>query len=234
MFLIYWLLVLVGFAIDIVFIVFEYQKKMVPAVIFKGLASLFFVALGTYGYINSKSSFALLILLGLIFGLIGDVMLNLRYLVKKEFLVFAGGIGAFLVGHIMYIAELIKYNTSGLYIGISIAIAVVVSVVSITGILKVADTDKKAFKIFGIVYLAIVVSMFAFALTPLVMLKFTLLNVIFAIGAFCFVVSDFILVYFSFGKKIAPLRAINLSMYYLGQILIATCIFIESGLLFTK
>ena len=37
-------------------------------------------------------------------------------------------------------------------------------------------------------------------------------------------VSDFIMIYYSFGKKIPPLRAINLSTYYLGQLLIALCV----------
>lgn len=52
----------------------------------------------------------------------------------------------------------------------------------------------------------------------------TVLTVLFAVGALFFVVSDFIMIYYSFGKKIKPLRAINLLTYYLGQLLIATAI----------
>ena len=43
-------------------------------------------------------------------------------------------------------------------------------------------------------------------------------------GGLLFVFSDFIMIYYSFGKKIKPLRAINLLSYYAGQLLIAVCI----------
>ena len=45
-----------------------------------------------------------------------------------------------------------------------------------------------------------------------------------SIGGLLFVVSDFIMIYYSFGKKIKPLRAINLLSYYAAQLLIALCI----------
>ena len=50
------------------------------------------------------------------------------------------------------------------------------------------------------------------------------LTLVFTLGALLFVVSDFIMIYYSFGKKIKPLRAINLLCYYVGQLMIAVCI----------
>ena len=49
-------------------------------------------------------------------------------------------------------------------------------------------------------------------------------TILFAVGAFLFMLSDFTMIYYSFCKKVRPLRAINLFLYYSGQVLIALCI----------
>ena len=65
-------------------------------------------------------------------------------------------------------------------------------------------------KLFGYVYLVIVIAMFSCSAVLLVLDGVQALTVLFAIGGLLFVVSDFIMIYYSFGKKIKPLRAINL------------------------
>lgn len=82
--------------------------------------------------------------------------------------------------------------------------------------------DEK--KIKGYVYLTVVIAMFSCAVALLMALGIARLTVTFLIGALLFMVSDFIMIYYSFGKKIKPLRAINLLAYYVGQLLIASCI----------
>lgn len=81
----FWLpYVVVGILIDAVFIVTEYKKKPVPAVILKGLASLVFVLLGFACFAKTGNrTFGILVVLGLIFGAMGDVLLNLRNVFTK-------------------------------------------------------------------------------------------------------------------------------------------------------
>ncbi|MCR5221249.1 MAG: lysoplasmalogenase, partial [Lachnospiraceae bacterium] len=104
----------VGMILQAVFIVIEHREKYLPAVLLKGCASLVFVWIGYQGFQASPDpSFAKLVFLGLIFGALGDVLLNLRFLSKshgqKIFLI---GIAAFLAGHILYLSALIPLSNN--------------------------------------------------------------------------------------------------------------------------
>lgn len=218
------LLCVVGVLVDIWFIKTEYAGQMVKACVYKGLASLFFVALGALCQYTNPTPFGRLIVIGLVLGLIGDVLLNLRNVLegKKSMLVFALGILAFLSGHFLYIAALIGCN-SGI-LPWALGLTAVISVVAIPPLMKRITAPSKGLKIFGYVYLVIVIAMFFCAAVLLCMAGATTLTLLFAIGALLFMVSDFIMIYYSFGKKIKPLRAINLLSYYFGQLLIALTI----------
>ena len=102
------LIAAVGMVLQGLFITVEHNKKFVLADVLKGLAALMFVTIGLIGYIKvTNDSFGLKIVIGLVFGLVGDVLLNLRFVSEKfgqKF--FLGGIVAFLVGHILYLAAL--------------------------------------------------------------------------------------------------------------------------------
>jgi len=90
--------------------------------------------------------------------------------------------------------------------------------------MKRITAPSKGLKIFGYIYLTVVIAMFCSAMSLLIKNGISGMSVLFAIGAALFVISDFIMIYYSFGKKIAPLRAINLLTYYFGQIMIALSI----------
>ena len=90
--------------------------------------------------------------------------------------------------------------------------------------MKRITAPSKGLKIFGYVYLVIVIAMFSAAASLLIRNGSSPFNIVFVVGVLLFMVSDFIMIYYSFGKKIPPLRAINLSTYYLGQLLIALCV----------
>lgn len=220
------IIALAGIAVDIWFIGTEYAGKMLKATVLKGCASLFFVLLGIYCYTLNPSPFGKLILIGLILGLIGDVFLNLRNLYEggKSNKVFAVGILAFLSGHFLYIAALIK-RFPGIVL-MALVITAVISVLAIPPLMKQISAPSKGLKIFGYVYLVIVIAMFSAALSLLIKTGAGSMNIVFTVGAFLFLISDFIMIYYSFGKKIKPLRAINLLSYYVGQLLIALCIFL--------
>ena len=214
---------LIGIATDILFIKSEYDEDMKKAVWLKGLASAFFVILGVYCFAKNPSSAGKLIVIGLALGMIGDVLLNLRYLVSKSASnkVFALGILAFLSGHILYIVALFGRGANPLT---ALILTAVISVLGIPPLMKRITAPSKGLKIFGYVYLVIVIAMFSAAASLLIRNGSSPFNIVFVVGALLFMVSDFIMIYYSFGKKIPPLRAINLSTYYLGQLLIALCV----------
>lgn len=99
------LLIIFGVASQAAFITVEHKKQWTAAVLLKGLASLFFVALGIVCSLKTGfNDYDKLIIAGLILGLLGDVFLNLRHVFKslgdKIFLI---GVAAFLFGHIVYL-----------------------------------------------------------------------------------------------------------------------------------
>lgn len=215
---------LVGIVVDILFIKSELSGKMKLATVLKGLASAFFVVFGAVCYKQLPSHFGKLILIGLYLGMIGDILLNLRNNVSEgaSKKVFALGILAFLSGHFMYIAALIGNN--GSIVLLSLIITAVLSVLCIPPLMKRIEAPSKGLKIFGYVYLVIVIAMFSCALVSLIKGGASPVNLVFTLGALLFVVSDFIMIYYSFGKKIPALRVTNLLAYYVGQLLIGLCI----------
>lgn len=216
---------LIGIILQALFITVEHQKKFVGAVILKGLASLIFVFLGFFFYSfhledNCTNPFPKYVFLGLIFGAVGDILLNLRFVFEKiGQKIFLAGIAAFLTGHILYLVALIPASQSLL---ISIACGVVVAAILLTIIFKSFEL-KPAFKIFGILYIGAVVLMTSMAIGNCITSGFEKDMILYAIGAVLFTVSDVVLIFNTFGPTSKfSLRITNLSLYYIGQLLIAT------------
>ena len=205
------------------FIIQENKERYVLAAILKGLASLCFVAIGI---INSNQvSLEKLIVLGLIFGFVADILLNLRHVFKhKGKLVFLIGILVFLIGHIIYLIAIIPLNKNILF---CVIISIILTTLLMIWIFS-KITAEKAFKIFGIVYIGAIVLLNVVAFSN--MFAGTILNPsfdrMFAIGAFLFLISDIVLILNTFGKESKlSLRVTNIGLYYIGQILIAISLF---------
>ena len=194
----------------------ESKKNYVPAVVLKGLASVCFVVLGFL--LKNGSSAAKLITIGLLLGCIADVLLNLRYVFeKKGQMIFLAGIAVFLSGHILY---LIAAMQGIRYWWICVIAGAVLTALLMWWIFK-RITAKKAFKIFGIIYIGAIMLLNCAAVGNLIASP-SAFTVIFAAGAFLFLISDIVLILNTFGKETKQsLRVTNISLYYAGQILIA-------------
>ena len=219
----YWIYIAVcGCIFEAVFIRFEYAKKPVPAVILKGLASLLFVLLGAaFISVSADSRFAAPVFAGLVFGAIGDVLLNLRALAGNAAQkVFMAGIAVFLTGHLLYIAALLSRGADVLWIGIPLCVVLSVALLPFF-ILKRIEVSGKL-KTFGIVYVVLVFLMAGCAVGLLLRRPLNIGHLLFTIGAALFALSDVLLIFHLFGrKKHKAFRALNLSAYYIGQVLIA-------------
>ena len=198
------------------FLWFEKQEKYVPAVVLKGLASLCFVILGLLT--SPGTPMAKLIVTGLILGCVADVMLNLRWVFKeKGQMIFLVGILIFLSGHIFYLAAILPMCKSKL---LCILIGAVLTAILMMWIFK-QITAKKAFKIFGVFYIGAIMILNCVAIGNLISAPSTFTG-IFAAGAVLFLISDIVLILNTFGPKSKfSLRVTNLSLYYVGQLLIA-------------
>lgn len=215
----------IGAVLQGIFIAVEHQKKYVLADLLKGLAAACFVGIGIMGYLTKTTdSFGLKLMIGLIFGMVGDILLNLRFVLgeDKGQKVFLLGIVSFLVGHILYLAALIPLSSHAL---ICAGIGAVLAAVLLTYIFKTMDV-KLAFKIFGVFYLGAVIIMTVMAMDVAMVMQ-NVRSIEYAIGAVLFTVSDIVLIFNTFsGKTRFSMRITNLSLYYIGQLMIAFCLFL--------
>ena len=194
----------------------EKKENYMGAVILKGLASLCFVLVGVMA--GNGGQLAKLIVTGLLLGCVADVLLNLRWVFpKKGQIIFLVGILVFLGGHVVYLAAVLPMSDNW-------AVCVVVGVVLTALLMKwifSKITAKKAFKIFGVFYLGAIMLLNCVAVSNL-MTAPSAFTGLFAAGALLFLISDIVLILNTFGQKSKfSLRVTNLSLYYIGQLLIA-------------
>ncbi len=194
----------------------EKKENYMGAAILKGLASLCFVFVGVMA--GNGGQLAKLIVTGLLLGCVADVLLNLRWVFpKKGQLIFLVGILVFLGGHVVYLAAVLPMADNW-------AVCVVVGVVLTALLMKwifSKITAKKAFKIFGVFYLGAIMLLNCVAVSNL-MTAPSAFTGLFAAGALLFLISDIVLILNTFGPKSEfSLRVTNLSLYYIGQLLIA-------------
>ncbi len=199
-----------------VFLWQEHRKNYVPAVVLKGLASACFVILGLLTSPGTQT--AKLIVAGLILGCIADVLLNFRYVFeKKGQLIFLVGIAVFLSGHILYLAAVLR---GAKHWWISLIAGAILTALLMAWIFR-RITAKKAFKIFGVVYIGAIMLLNCVALGNL-MAAPSAFTALFAAGSALFLVSDVVLILNTFGKETRQsLRVTNIGLYYAGQLLIA-------------
>ncbi|MBO7676253.1 MAG: lysoplasmalogenase [Erysipelotrichaceae bacterium] len=217
-------LIIIGILLQGLFIKVEHEEKYVLADILKGSAALMFVLVGYNAYLANSSDTNRLFLIGLIFGMIGDILLNLRYVFPKNGQkIFLVGILAFLIGHILYLVALIP---SAQHLWIFVALGAIAAAGLLAYIFKTMEV-KKAFKIFGVFYLGAVFIMCSIAIGIAIFAP-SPRSIVYAIGAILFTASDVVLIFNTFsGVTRFSLRITNLSLYYLGQMLIACSMFLQ-------
>lgn len=220
-------------AVSIFFFLKERIKNYsVKGTAIKSLASVFFIAVAISAwysciYSNNIKIMGLFIILGLLFGLLGDIWLELKCVFVKEDKIFTYlGFIVFAIGHIIYITGMnIQYYIEGnviyLIIPFIVAFLFTIGVLLLEKPMKVKYGKYKAIVIGYSFILSLMMAM-AGSLAVLYNFKNMALNLMF-IGGIFFVISDLILsgTYFGEGKS-RPVDLIsNIVVYYLAQYFIA-------------
>ena len=231
-----WLIpLIIGFVLLIPFLYLRIKELRLLAVIIKGLASLMFIVTAIVAWQTSKRSdslFGLFIIIGLVFGLFGDVLLDLKYMSRKyEFRYTVLGFFAFAFGHVFYITGLFIYfynfNAHILYLIIPAIITLLL--VAITVLMEKFSPIKygkmRPFVIIYGLFLFFVTSIyFSFAIQT--NWQLSTINIM-TISFLFFTMSDLILnnTYFApgFGKPVFIIT--NHLLYYIAQFSIAFSLF---------
>lgn len=203
---------------------------------FKMICATAFVCAGILcmNIADNKSTYAIMMLVGLGFGWLGDLYLH----VNKTQKFFAVGFCHFLIGHIVYIAAYVRtlphiasdYKQFNI-IEISVAVAIFVIGLILAVKFKI-DLSILILKIGCIIYSILLIAMFIKASS--LGLNYWLEGgkygvvafLVLTVGSLCFMLSDATLGIIMFGgqKKNKPLKVFNIVTYFSAQIMLASSI----------
>ena len=224
-----------GAVMSCVFIVSKVTNYTWKTIIFKTIASLFFVALGIVCCCLNNSDhilFKVFTVLGLFFGLLGDVFLGFKYITTKtkKLWILLGGF-TFGLGHIFYtIGLLTEFYVPGNVVFIILPFVLPIAFVSVYLPIakKVGIKFEKGLIYFAIAYIYCLTTVLSSSLSMVCLHRFSLVTlVMFFIGAINFACSDFMLTgaYFKPGKRPKAYNAVYSVFYYIAQFVIAFSIF---------
>ncbi len=226
------------------FIFFVVKNKRFLGFYFKGLTSFLFVSTFAYGVYRyfvlenifsfpsldtttlsiSEITFAILIFIGLVAGLIGDLFLEMMHVDKTrdKYTIITFGMIIFLIGHLFYIVGLsiiAEFNYLSLIIGAVMVIVVYIGT-------KLMKLNMGKVEILSYVYTFVIFTMIGQAIMNGFLFNFNTFSLVFMIGAILFGISDLLLAPLYFGGKTSNVFVVsNLGTYYVGQLLIALAIY---------
>jgi len=222
-------LVIVGIAIILLifYIIFKCKNYDLKELFLKISISFLFVLLAlVVSYKSNKFNvFNLLIIIGLLLGLLGDIFLDLKYIDTTRTKGYTyGGFISFGIGHILFIiAMLLMYGTSIPFIILAIILTIILSIATIL-LEKPLKLKYGEYKIISFLYALCLFGSLSFSLFLNISNRFqiTSLNMLF-IGFVLFVISDLVLSGTFFGEnKERPIDFIlNYITYYGAQFTIA-------------
>ena len=186
----------------------------------KGLAGLFFVAAGLSLAIERAGlEYPRLIFFGLVFGLIGDELLALRFLhPERQTAFFVSGAVAFAVGHVLYLRAMWGLDSGAWFFAL---IFLALGLVAAAAYILRHEIDAGKLFVPGLVYIALVVFVAATALSLLVRGQGTR-ALLLTLGGTLFAVSDCVLTVRTFGERKTKVQNVVIhAAYYAAQLLIA-------------
>ncbi len=211
---------------------------------FKMITATMFVLIGVFGMLitENTSQYAKMVILGLIFGWIGDLLMHIPS-IKNMVYLYIGAAG-FLVGHIFYVTAFIKtsaaLNPAYTIITMPEIIAFFIIYFTFALMLKPVfkfnfDSKFIQFGVYGysLFLVVMLVKIVSFSLTYL---KYGADNniitaIILFLGGICFFISDFTLgLRILGGRKDSKLiKSLSLYTYFFAQLLLATSISFIKG-----
>lgn len=219
------------------FIYVVLKDKRLLGFYLKGFTSFAFILVFAFGlylltirfdtgitFESKELLFAILVFVGLVAGLIGDLFLELMHVDKTKDRTIIMGFGTliFLIGHLFYISGMIVlegFNYVSLLIGLGM-----------TGVVylgsRMMKLDMGKLTIISYIYSFVIFTMIGVSITSAFSSGFSTPMTVFMIGAIFFGISDLFLAPLYYGKvNKNSIVFLNLATYYLGQLLIALSIY---------
>lgn len=224
----YKLTLVFGFAATLLFLVVRVRKAGIPGLIAKSIASFFFLATACAALAANVQQhfFGILIILGLLCGLLGDLWLDLKWIYPADNDTYLyAGFYSFLVGHLFYVTAIfLHYEWSPVTLALSVGLALAGAALSIA-LEKVMGLDYGKCRLTCLVYGFMLMLTTSSSIIAASATGETVWMVMSA-GSVLFLASDLVLsgTYFGTGKNTPALVVLNHALYYSAQYVIASSI----------
>ncbi len=209
------------------FLINRDRNGSVKALLYKTAASFLFILVAFTSFIVNPGQctalFAVLIIMGLVCGLVGDILLDLKIMYKESSSLYQhGGMAAFLVGHLFYLAALIIYFGFS-WIPLVIALVLAAIIICVSKFLFKFNFAEHTVDTYA--YSFVLAYMMTQACYAAVSRGYTACTVLLAAGAILFLLSDLVLsmTYYD-NKDSRAYISVNHVLYYAAQFAIALSI----------
>ena len=235
--MLYWLIpLIIGAVLFIVFLYFRVKEERIKAVYIKGLVSLMFIATALVAWLTgsgSHNTFGVFVLIGLLFGLVGDVLLDLKYIVskEKEMTYTVLGFFAFFFGHVFYSLGLFlkfySFESNIMYLIVPLIVTAILTAITLL-MEKFSEIRYQRMKPYVLVYGLALFFTTSIYMSVAIQTRFSFAPIaIMAISLLLFMLSDLILnnTYFAPGFSKPVFIITNHALYYIAQFAIAVSLF---------
>ncbi len=229
--MVFWIVFALCIAVTAFFTIRRTTKVNYSDLAIKVATSSLFVATGIAAIISNPDvnlTFALMIVMGGVFGVLGDIFIELKWIQKENsdtFLTF--GFVTFMIQHILLVAAVfIRYPMS--LVNALISVTAPLAVLVLSGVMtKITKMDMGKFKIIANAYGAIASMTFSVGFMTMTNYGMEMSQILFFAGGVSFFVSDLVLSQIFFTEKGCTrlFVVLNHITYYGAQILIAASLF---------
>ena len=225
-----WIFLSLGVICTVIFLIRRDGNSSFSALMFKISASMMFVITAAVSMYYSKGDmrYGILILIGLAFGMLGDIWLDLKWIYKEEIRYFLyGGFIFFLLGHVCFITGIILVNHLTLKTVLSCLIFPIIVGVGVQFAAKPMKLDMTGYRVICSIYGSVLAMTVSTSVTAAFSGEVGPSQILMAISSCMFFSSDLILcnTYFGKNKTSKPYIVFNHLLYYAGQFAIAVSVY---------
>ena len=226
----FYVVLAIGIVVTGIFLALRVKEGGIKAMFTKAAASLCFIATALVAFSLNRDNFeyAILIIFGLVFSMLGDIWLDLKYVYKEQSDMFSfAGFGSFMVAHTFFIpAVLMGYDVYLWWHFVVDAITCLILVINTITMEKRDNLHYGKFKAITIVYTVFVMGTMLLSINGFVASGFKSVKyIVLILAGVLFALSDLVLAKIYFGdKNNSKYVLVNHILYYSAQFLFASSI----------
>lgn len=225
----YYIVLPFGLIMSLVFCILRRTGFSLRNLILKSISSLCYLLTAVFALVSNPDAYVYgsLIIFGGALGLVGDILLDLKGLYKKdESTYLRGGFIFFLVGHLFYSGAIIFQTRMKWWLVLLCLLGGVIISIGNSIVSKFMKIHFGAYRKIVFTYVIFLSTTMILSIVSFFTLGLHKNFLLLSIGAICFTASDAVLssTFFSRGKDGSFYLFINHFLYYAGQYLIAASV----------